>query len=131
MPKFELQDLAAAGFVTDEWHIWQQGKCGTYAVALIAAHPHLRFGTLGQSELDPDDGWQATHHFAHDDTYAYDSAGRHPLPYRAIDGSCDLMFLDEQPDWYGVPEQDAGPEGIAVHLRAAHAHATRHSIATT
>lgn len=130
MPDLTLDDLPAAGYVTDEWHIWQQGKCGTYAVALIAAHPNLRFGTLGESTGQGTD-WVPTHHFAHDDTHAYDSAGRHPLPYRGVAGSCDVQCLDEQPDWYGVLEGEAGPEGNDFHLAAATAHAARHNIATT
>lgn len=126
MADLTLIDLALAGYVIDEWEIWQQGKCGIYAVALIADHPHLRFGTLGTSE--PDGGWLPAHHFAHDDVYAYDSAGRHLLPYHGVNGSFDVMLLDEQPDWYGVPHDEAGPEGPARHLEAARAHAARHHI---
>ena len=100
--------------------------CGTYAVALIAAHPQLRFGSLGVA--DTDGGWVLLHHFAHDDVYAYDSAGRHQLPYRGIEGDADVVLLDEQPDWYGVPQEEAGPEGPAPHLMAAQAHALRHVI---
>lgn len=129
MPGLTLEDLAVAGYVTDEWSTWQQGRCGTYAVALINTHPHLRFGTLGQS-LDAGGDWVPVHHFAHDDTYAYDSAGKHPLPYHGVDGQCDLAFLDEEADWYGIPEAEAGPEGVAAHLAAARDHATRHHILT-
>ena len=124
-PRRTLADLADAGYVTDEWSLWQQGRCGTYAVALIGDHPSLRFGVFGHSDAD---GWTPEHFFAHDDTRAYDSAGRHPLPYRGIDGTADVVLLDQDPDWYGIPAEEAGPEGVEVHLAAATAHARRHRI---
>lgn len=125
MTKRTLDELAAAGYIIDEWSTWQQGRCGSYAVALIQAHPRLRFGTLGEST---DDGWFAGHHFAHDDRFAYDSAGRHPLPYHGIEGSFDLQFLNEDASWYGLPEGEAGAEGVEAVLAAARAHASRHHI---
>ena len=121
-----LSELAAAGFVTDEWDRWQQGLCGTYAVALLRAHPQLRLGVLGQSE--PGGGWRLTHFVAHDATHAYDSAGTHPLPYRGVHDDCDVLLLEQDPDWYGLPEEEAGPDGSELDLAAATDHAHRHQI---
>lgn len=98
-----LQGVAAAGYCTDEWARWQQGGCLEYAVALTRARPGLRFGTLYD-----EDGLEA-HHFAYDDVHAYDSAGRHPMPYRGLAG--DLRpGLDEDPAWY----DEAHPDDVAA-----------------
>lgn len=112
--------------ITDEWARWQQGHCGTYAVALMRAFPHLRLAAIGYLDYD---GWRLAHFAAHDDHYAYDSAGRHPLPYRLIDGSADVCELDQVAGDYGIPEEEAGPEGAEVHLQDAWAHAQRNGIA--
>lgn len=120
-----LEHLRQAGYNTDGWSKWQQGHCGTYACALIAKHPHLRFGTMGEKY---EDGWMPTHHFAHDDHYAYDSAGKHPLPYHGIDGHANYNELDSHPDDWGMPRAEAGPEGSEHHLAEAIEHAERHQI---
>lgn len=61
---------------------WQHGLCDTYALALIELYPHLRWGTLYESGADEDGEFRLPQHwFAHDDEHAYDSLGRHPLPY--------------------------------------------------
>jgi hypothetical protein len=113
-----LRDVASAGYNTDEWSSWQQGRCGTYACGLQRIRPDLRIGTLDQG----------SHFFAHDDTHAYDSAGRHPLPYRGIAGDAEQVDLDQQPDWWGVPHDEAGSEGPEPHVHAAMQHAERHGI---
>lgn len=112
-----LHEVAAAGYNTDEWSTWQQGKCGTYACGLQRLNSGLRFGTVEGGN----------HFFAHDDTHAYDSAGRHPLPYSGIEGG-GRSSLDEEPEWYGVPHDEAGPEGSEVHVQAAMEHAQRHGV---
>ncbi|KQP63096.1 hypothetical protein [Nocardioides sp. Leaf285] len=123
-----LAEVAAAGYVTDEWSTWQQGDCAAYATALVDAHPHLRFAVLGCTENgagDASDGWWETHCFAHDDTYAYDSAGRHPLPYWGIEGTADYAEYNSDPDWYGCRDEFDDKD-----FAAARAHAERHDILT-
>jgi len=125
-----LGELAAAGYVTDGWETWQQGRCGTYACALIMAHPELRLGALGTMEdpADIDAGWSLLHFFAHDGRHAYDSAGRHELPYRGVHAQADYCELDGVPGWYGLPDEEAGPEGSDYWLELASSHAERHGI---
>src|SRR5690348_13286797 len=69
-----LQDLANAGYCTKEWDRWQDGRCGTYALALAQLCPDFEIGNI-------DSG---AHWFAHDSEYAYDSAGQHPLSYTGL-----------------------------------------------
>lgn len=108
-----LQDLADAGYVIDEWARWQQGGCDTYAAALMQLRSDLRLGVLS----DPDFG--IVHFFAHDDHFAYDSAGRHVLPYRGITGTL-TADLDQDPGWYDEPD------GTADDLTDAIDHIVRH-----
>ena len=123
-----LRDLHQRGYCTDEWTRWQQGQCGTYAVALMRLRPGLRFGTLGITKAgagDPSSGWTPEHHFAHDDTYAYDSACRHPLPYHGVHGDADYYELDGEPgDWDQLGEEGSREPDIA----AAQEHARRNRI---
>jgi hypothetical protein len=127
--KRTLDDLAAAGYITDEWSRWQQGGCQTYALALIRLDPTLRLGVLGETDDgDAANGWSISHFIAHDDTYAYDSAGRHPLPYYGVALSdetppCDYAELDQDPDWHEDPGTDQDRAD-------AEAHALRHGIIT-
>lgn len=128
-PFYESLDAVAdAGYVTDEWARWQRGLCAAYAVALVDAHPQLRFAVMGQSELgggDASQGWRENHAFAHDDTHAYDSAGRHPLPYFGIEGDNDYVELDSDPEDWGY--RDEFDDDLFV---AAREHAARHEILT-
>lgn len=89
-----LVEVEAAGYCIAEWKRWQQGGCHVYASALIELMPHLRFGTLFCDEGIPQ------HHIAHDDEWAYDSAGRHPLPYLGLTTQMERCELDEDPEWY-------------------------------
>ena len=86
-----LTDIAAAGYVVAEWDRWQQGNCGGYAAALIHTYPHLRLGGIDfWTDPEPDGSYEfdnPAHYVAHDDDYAYDSAGRHPLPYTGVCGT--------------------------------------------
>lgn len=111
-----LSELAKKGHVTDEWSTWQRGGCDTYAHALREVHPHLRYGAL--QEPGPEYSGYA-HFFAHDDTHAYDSAGKHPLPYTGIHGGL-IQHLDEDPNDFDPPE--VGDPGKA------RAHIMRHGI---
>jgi hypothetical protein len=114
----DLADLQLAGYVIDEWSRWQQGYCGTYATALIQAVPGLRLGCL--------DGG---HHFtAHDDEFAYDSAGRHPLPYQGVRGDMTWQPDAGPPSDWGLPDDECGPEGPDEALAAALEHAARNNI---
>lgn len=101
-----LDEYTAAGYVTDEWERWQQGSCLEYALALISIRPHLRFGSCGAHDSP------ATHFYAHDDRHAYDSAGRHVLPYHGIDGSLTCTTLDDDPRDYDVPDVAQIPAAI-------------------
>lgn len=78
---------------------WQHGLCDTYAKALLDAYPHLRLGLL----LEPESG-REDHYFAHDDSYAYDSIGRHPLPYTGYGENAGtyVQALDVDPADYGI-----------------------------
>lgn len=127
-----MRDLLDRGYIIDEWNTWQQGHCGIYAAALIRNKPGLRLGTVVDRYFDEDD--QCTydnpvHFFAYDDTYAYDSAGRHLLPYTGVHDMGWLCVLDQEPQWYGeeVPVDDEYGEDSDM-LTAAWDHATRHSI---
>lgn len=111
-----LDDLAGAGFVTDEWSKWQQGGCGTYACTLQQENPNLRFGALYRDEENTS---SAVHFFAHDDERAYDSAGQHPLPYRGISGGL-RPSLDEKPEWHSfdfASDEGRDPSEALAHIR--------------
>lgn len=109
--------LAALGYCVEEWEMWQQGQCVTYAHALIRLHPPLQLGVLGKIE---DEGWRESHQFAHDDQYAYDSAGRHPLPYLGVHEDNDYAVLGQGLDWYDGPDERL--------IERAQAHALRNGI---
>lgn len=89
---------------------WQHGLCDTYAKAMQELHPHLRLGTLRTDGL-------VDHWFMHDDEYAYDSLGRHRLPYTGFGPENEFFFeqsLDEDPHDYGwhwpnFEGENAGP----------------------
>lgn len=117
-----LNEVSAAGYIIDEWSTWQQGLCDTYAMALLSVNPSMRMGVLGESY---DDGWMEQHFFAHDDTHAYDSAGRHTLPYHGIHGGMDITLLDQDPVDYGVDDALDHPS-----TADAFAHIERHNIFT-
>lgn len=115
-----LDDVAAAGYVVDGWSRWQRGECAEYALALIKENPHLRFGVLGESDLgdgDASEGWSERHCVAHDDDYAYDSAGRHPLPYRGVEGDCDYAELDAAPEDFGYESDPETERAATMHAR--------------
>jgi hypothetical protein len=120
----------AAGCCTDEWERWNRGGCGTYAVALMRLRPGLRFGTIGRTDLgggDASGGWWPVHHFAHDDTWAYDAAGRHALPYLGVAPGNDYAELDGDPDDWDDGWGLAGGTA-AADIAAAQAHARRNRI---
>lgn len=96
-----LDELAQAGYITDGWREWQQGGCIEYAHALKQRYPHLQVGVIS-TPGDVDD-WQ--HIFVHDGTYAYDSAGRHPLPYTGVHSDLE-QHLEHDLDWYDDPDPD-------------------------
>lgn len=124
-----IDAIAAAGYVVDGWKEFQQGYCGEYAAALIATYPRLRFGVIGDTEAgegDASEGWMERHYFAHDDTYAYDSAGRHRLPYLgiAVAGEfCDYGELDADASDFGFDvDADGQVRDLALdHIAEHHA----------
>lgn len=114
-----LEELARDGYCTDEFDRWQGGGCGTYATALIHAHPHLQLGVAGHTFKgggDASEGWGEDHFFAHDDKHAYDSAGKHPLPYKGFRESRDYVELG-----HDLEEWDADDEGESHEDALAHA----------
>ncbi len=66
------------------------------------------------------------HFYAHDDMYAYDSAGRHPLPYLGIAAYMDYCELDTDPAWWSLPDEEGTGE---QDIRDAQDHARRNKIA--
>lgn len=117
-----LADIGAAGYVTDEWERWQQERCGTYAAALMLLRPGLRLGMMGG-------GQETEHYFAHDGSYAYDSAGCHLLPYLGVFGQAEWCELDAaNPGIWGEPGDVSGTEGFEQDIAGAMAHALRNRI---
>lgn len=115
---------------------WQTGECGTYARALTIMQPELRIGALGclEDPADPDGGFSVSHFIAHDSTWAYDSLGRHPLPYLGVNGQFDHAELDCNAVHWGCVEDEHGPEdgGEAQRaLAAAIRHARRNRVLET
>lgn len=97
---------------------WQNGDCGAYAVALRSKFPHLKFGTLGEYVYDGK-YFEESHYFVHDDAFAYDSLGAHPMPYRGTDNDLDAEY-DQETWYYDEPHPDD--------LAAAEAHIIVHGI---
>jgi hypothetical protein len=75
---------------------WVRGCCAEYALALHDLHPRLRFGRHVETFPEDKEGdyipWVTNHVFVHDDLCAYDSRGKHELPYD-----------DPDPSWASVP----------------------------
>jgi hypothetical protein len=105
-------------YTADDWYNdpdrddWQKGMCDTYTKAMLDAYPHLRMGLL----INPVTGIEQ-HYFAHDDDFAYDSIGRHPLPYTGYGENAGQFeqMLDQDPKDYGIGShypygENAGPE---------------------
>lgn len=115
-----------AGWVTDEWERWQQGDCLQYAAALLELRPDLHSGSFGDTytdeDLDPEyaTSHMVNHHFVTDGTWAWDSAGRHRMPYLGIDGTADFCWEDDPVEDY----EEIIPEAVV----AAKDHARRHDI---
>lgn len=87
----------------------------------------LKMGVAGH--LDDEDGsFEIGHAFAHDKTHAYDSSGKHPLPYLGIHHQFTHHELNQNPADYEFPEEESGPEGSAPNIRDAMAHASRNGI---
>lgn len=125
-PEERNPTAAKAGYCTDEWDRWQKGQCGTYATGLMQERPDLR---LGGVDFNNDPGFDnPTHFVAHDDQHAYDSAGRHPLPYGGIRGEGRWLPDLGSPEDYGIPDDEAGPEGVEPNISAAREHARRNEI---
>jgi hypothetical protein len=99
---------------------WSNGECGTYATALIRSKPGLQLGVAGTA--DSDGGWYPHHYFAHDQANAYDSSGRHPLPYHGVNNQFDHVELGHDLESWGLPEDEGGDEDT---LREATAHARK------
>ena len=119
-PTYKLVDgkMVAVGVQKQAFDEWQDENCGLYAQALMQLKPGLRLGIIGGGE----------HMFAHDDHYAYDSLGRHPLPYewpKAQDGTNEL---DADPDDWFYGELHAPPADRAK-FQAIIERAKQHAIA--
>jgi len=120
-----LSDLNKQGYIIDEWERWQQGECDFYAAALIKTYPHLSLIVYGESYEEDwgEFGWSERHYAAHDDTYMYDSTGRHLLSeYNGAHGDFNYSERDHDLDSFGLDHEwnDAMDDAIA--------HAERHGI---
>ncbi len=111
-----LSDLAERGYNTDGWKRWQQGACHSYAKGLIDLAPHLRAGALVDSQ------GHEQHFFVHDGRHAYDSAGRHPMPYTGVHKDSGLTPLAD------VDLTDYDEDGDESDVEQAKAHAQAHGI---
>lgn len=112
-------ELAQAGYVTDDWDKWQGGGCLEYAHALHQKYPHLGIGALVEHDGE---FTREQHFFAHDDDYAYDSAGRHSLPYRGVHDDFDMQsgidlddFDEPDPNLVAEARQHIDRHGIGPH----------------
>lgn len=97
-----------AGLYHHDDEEWMRGQCAAYAEGLHKLKPNLKLGihweinhpgdsgydeelAMNHPNYDEDDEstWPTQsmpqHYFAHDDKYAYDAMGRHPLPYKDWD----------------------------------------------
>jgi hypothetical protein len=106
---------------------WQEGECGTYATALQRMRPGLMIGTAGGEPGDDEDDWDVEHFFAHDQDAAYDSAGRHELPYT---GRWRYCLLNINPHHFDVLSAEHEPDSAEAERAIAQAqqHITRHRI---
>jgi len=102
---------------------YQTGLCGTYAVALMRLRPDLRMGVAGDAK-DDDESVVPDHYFAHDDHYAYDSTGRHLLPYS---GRWRYSQLDAADPWVLDAEHESHEQAEEA-IAGAQEHAMRHRV---
>lgn len=85
------------------------GQCAAYADALHHLKPDLRLGIHWQDDYEDDNGEEyekmqtPQHYFTHDNDYAYDAMGKHPLPYEDWDRDTYDHDWDEL-EHYGMHE---------------------------
>ena len=107
------------------------GQCAAYAEGLVRLNPELVLGIhwrlskpgdddydeealqddpryeTGEIDIDDESTWPTQrwpeHYFAHDEKYAYDAMGRHPLPYEDWDETTTGEDPDNVED-YGMYE---------------------------
>lgn len=93
---FDIQALKIEDCPYLKDNLFQEGECANFAAALYEFRPDLRVG-FHWEELSPHDSekiadedgedwdgenhWQIQHVFLHDDSWAYDSLGVHPMPH--------------------------------------------------
>ncbi len=106
---------------------WQGGECGTYATALQRMRPGLMIGAAGGGSGDDEEDWDVEHFFAHDQTHAYDSTGRHELPYS---GRWQHSILNINPHHFDVlsAEHPPGSDEAERAIAQAERHIIRHRI---
>jgi len=100
---------------------WQRGACLTYAEALKACDPTLRWGIHYGPNTDPDypeAEYEPMHVFVHDEEYAYDSLGRHPLPYDRFDKTEYGVIESEAEDTDF--REDGDEEEALEHIKVTH-----------
>ena len=102
---------------------WQGGECGTYATALQQMRPGLMIGAAGGGPGDDEEDWDVEHFFAHDQTHAYDSTGRHELPYSS---RWQHSILNINPHHFDVLSAEHPPD--SAEAERAIAQAERHII---
>ncbi len=106
---------------------WQGGECGTYATALQRTRPSLMIGAAGGGPGDDEEDWDVEHFFAHDQTHAYDSTGRHELPYS---GRWQHSILNINPHHFDVLSAEHPPDSDEAEraITQAERHIIRHRI---
>lgn len=121
-----IYDVRTAGFEDDlnENDEWMTGQCAAWAIAHQQLHPDLRFGMHYEKMDDWDsekeaeengEEWDGTpayeiqHVFTHDDNFAYDASGKHPMPYQGWDAQVFDLTEDDVRD-SGMFESGYAPE---------------------
>jgi len=100
---------------------WQRGACLSYAQALKECDPNLQYGMHFGPNTDPDypdAQWEPLHVFAHDGEFAYDSLGRHALPYERWDKT--EYGVDEEIAISTDFREDGNTEEALEHIEVMH-----------
>lgn len=119
---------------------YMHGQCAAFAAAHQEVYPHLRFGLHyeklspeerenimvedGHEDLDDVETHQVQHVFTHDDHFAYDATGKHPMPYRGWDHTAFNQDYDDVEDT-GMLEPGYQPEADWVRKFAPVPHGVR------
>lgn len=108
----------------DDVDMYMHGQCAAFAAAHQEVYPHLQFG-LHLEQLSEEDSmreadengdewdgeriYRVQHVFTHDDQYAYDAEGAHPMPFNEWDDS-DFQVSFREVELTGMLEPGYMPE---------------------